>query len=91
MRKDRTNRDRLRDVRVYVRRRLWTGKEDQTLDQSDEILSMLDRLSTRLDRIESELDSLADSNRSIEAQSLGMADDLDAIRRDIARLEPGVI
>jgi len=61
------------------------------LDQSDEILSVLERLSDRLDLIESELDSLAESSRNLEAQSLGMADDLDAIRRDIDRLEPGVI
>ena len=61
------------------------------MDQSDEILSVLERLSDRLDLIESELDSLAESSRNLEAQSLGMADDLDAIRRDIDRLEPGVI
>ena len=91
MRKDRRSRDRPRDVRVYVRRRPRTGKDDRNLDQSDEILRVLERLSDRLDLIESELESLAESSRNLEAQSLGMADDLDAIRRDIDRLEPGVI
>lgn len=61
------------------------------MDTSDEIVDLLERVSAQLDRIESEIENVAEANRSLEVQVAVMAEDLAQIRRDIDRLEPGVI
>lgn len=61
------------------------------MDTSDEIVDLLERVSAQLDRIESEIETVAEANRSLEVQVAVMTEDLAQIRRDIDRLEPGVI
>jgi uncharacterized coiled-coil DUF342 family protein len=61
------------------------------MDGSDEIIDLLGQISRRLDEIEAKLDDLSDSASALETSGSLMADDLAEIRRDIDRLEPGVI
>jgi DNA integrity scanning protein DisA with diadenylate cyclase activity len=61
------------------------------LDDSSEIISTLDQIVTSLDLIESRVDDILQTVSGLEAQAAVTAEDLAAIRRDIDRLEPGVI
>lgn len=61
------------------------------MEGSDEIIDLLGQISRRLDEIETKLDDLSDSASALETSGSLMADDLAEIRRDIDRLEPGVI
>ncbi len=61
------------------------------MDDSSEIISTLDQIVTSLDLIESRVDDILQTVSGLEAQAAVTAEDLAAIRRDIDRLEPGVI
>jgi outer membrane murein-binding lipoprotein Lpp len=61
------------------------------LDDSSEIISTLDRIVNTLDLIESRVDDISTAVSGLEAQAAVTAEDLAAIRRDIDRLEPGII
>ncbi len=61
------------------------------MSDSEEINDKLDSILSRLDRLESLCDDISDATGDLQAQGAVMADDLAEIRRDIARLEPGVI
>lgn len=61
------------------------------MDGSDEIIDMLNQLEARLDLIESKLDRISDSTSELQTRGALMGEDLAGIRRDIERLEPGVI
>ncbi len=61
------------------------------MDRAEEIISTLDRIVASLDLIESRVDDISTTVSGLEAQAAVTAEDLAAIRRDIDRLEPGVI
>jgi outer membrane murein-binding lipoprotein Lpp len=61
------------------------------LDEAEEIISTLERIVASLDLIESRVDDISTTVSGLEAQAAVTAEDLAAIRRDIDRLEPGVI
>ncbi len=61
------------------------------MDDSSEIISTLDQIVTSLDLIESRVDDILQTVSGLEAQAAVTAEDLATIRRDIDRLEPGVI
>ena len=61
------------------------------MDDSSEIISTLDQIVTSLDLIESRVDDILQTVSGLEAQAAVTAEDIAAIRRDIDRLEPGVI
>ena len=56
-----------------------------------EVTMKLDSIETLLQRIEDKVESLAESAAELEAQGATMTSEIEAIRRDIDRLEPGVI
>ena len=61
------------------------------MEGSYEIITMLERLGTRLDLIEDKLDRIADSTLELQTQGSLITEDIDEIKKDIDRLEPGVI
>jgi outer membrane murein-binding lipoprotein Lpp len=61
------------------------------MGDSYEITSKLDSIETLLQRIEDKVESLSEAVAELEAQGASMTSDMEAIRRDIDRLEPGVI
>ena len=61
------------------------------MDDSSEIISTLNQIVTSLDLIESRVDDILKRVSGLEAHAAVTAEDLTAIRRDIDRLEPGVI
>lgn len=61
------------------------------MGDSSEIISTLDQIVASLDLIESRIEDISATVSGLEAQAAVNADDLAAIRRDIDRLEPGII
>ncbi|MEX1219213.1 MAG: hypothetical protein WEB05_02365 [Solirubrobacterales bacterium] len=61
------------------------------MDDSTVIITLLRGLDSRLDSIEADLGQLADLTTDLQNQGALMADDMAEIRRDINRLEPGII
>jgi outer membrane murein-binding lipoprotein Lpp len=61
------------------------------LDDAEQIIFTLERIVASLELIESRVDDISTAVSGLEAQAAVTADDLAAIRRDIDRLEPGVI
>ena len=65
--------------------------QEDHLDDSQEIIDLLERLAIRLDLLEDKLDRVADATSELQTQGALMGDDLNEIRRDIDKLEPGII